>query len=300
MLDSITLKHFYWIPPDKETLSSWQRVLTRQRQKYVFNEESGRMPKLTLLQTNEGLWHLSAAVSLPKMLQGHNSLLPEDVEVRKGLEMVSQYVQSCSNLPFDPASASVASIDYAHDLRLTEAQLGELIERLARRTLGAMDKAFVNDQSLYFTSKRRTRQFRIYRKFAEVRNKARQNIEALNLARGSLRFEHCLRDLDTIKAFMKRNAFSHRTVDELVNCEASNLAIMEIFDALQVADLLNNNSSDLEKLLQLYPANKAMTNLGFLEMKRLYGQDFYKDEHLGYSHDSYKRRSRECRLAGVG
>jgi hypothetical protein len=73
----------------------------------------------------------------------------------------------------------------------------------------------------------------------------------------------------------------------------------KVFEGLNFYELVTNDKTNLENLLETFPTRKAMNLCGFLEMLKLRGELFYKDESLGFSKDSYFRDAKDCRKAKV-
>jgi hypothetical protein len=123
--------------------------------------------------------------------------------------------------------------------------------------------------------------------------------EAIEQARGRLRFESCFFKRDAINALVKRLDLLDNTTRSLLDESVSNFILSELLERLDFYELLSNDKSNLDILLEMFPVRKAMTLKGFLDVVNLYGENFYKDESLGFSKDSYYQNARECRKANV-
>ncbi len=73
----------------------------------------------------------------------------------------------------------------------------------------------------------------------------------------------------------------------------------EVLEGLNFYDLITKDKTNLENLLEKFSTRKAMNLCGFLEMLKLRGELFYKDETLAFSKDSYFRDAKDCRKAKV-
>lgn len=300
MLDTVGTKHIFPFLQSDSFLDGWRFLSKYRNPTWTLNAKGSiTLPNLTVIKTPNGLWHLYAQVSLPKMLFGHNARLPNQAEVSEGLKMMSEYTQAKSGLPFDSATATVSLVHFANDFLLSEFNVLPTIYRLSEKTLRNMDKLFYNDSTLYFKSKGRSREIRIYGKFKEVVSRKNSNSEEIEKARGVLRFEHCLLKSYAIDSIVNKLSLPDKTTKSLLNEAVSNFAISEALESLNFYELLSSDKTNLEILLEQFPARKAMNLCGFLEMLNLRGEHFYKDETLGFSKDSYFRDAKDCRKAKV-
>ncbi len=186
MLDTVGTKHFYQSLIRDDFLRRWRYLSNKRNQIWTLNAKGSKtLPNLTMIQTPNGIWHLSAMVSLPKMLFGHNARLPKQAEVFEGLQIMSEYVEANSGLSFDASTATVSLIHFAEDVCLPQAEILTLIRRMSEKTLPPMKKNLYEDSTLYFTSEARTKQVRIYSKLKEVLDKKRATVEAIENARGN-------------------------------------------------------------------------------------------------------------------
>jgi len=129
MLDTVGIKHFYQSLMCDEFLRCWHYLSNKRNPTWTLNAKgSETLPKLTMIQTPNGIRHLSAEVSLPKMLFGHNARLPNQAEVIEGLQMISNYVESKSGLSFDIPTATVSLIHYTKDICLGEPEVLKIIK----------------------------------------------------------------------------------------------------------------------------------------------------------------------------
>ncbi|NNE98004.1 MAG: hypothetical protein HKN25_03180 [Pyrinomonadaceae bacterium] len=252
-----------------------------------------------MIQTPNGLWNLFAEVSVPKMLFGHNSRLPKQDEVAECLKMITEYVESVTALPFNARQATVAMIHFAYDLHLSKADVLPIIHNLSSRTLKHLEKLFYNDSTLYFQNKKKSRIIRIYSKWLEVLSRKDATEEENNAAIGVLRVEVCLMKARTINAFVKKHSLPAKRSVNLIDQKISMCAILEILDELDFFELVTNEKSDLELLLERYNARTAMTLTGFNEMVGHFGERFYKDESFGFSKHCYYSDARKCRDAKI-
>ena len=278
--------------------SRWRYLSKARNPTWTLNAKgSENLPNLTIINTPNDIWHLSAEVSLPKMLFGHNARLPNQVEVFEGLEMISQYVEATSGLHFDVKTATVSRIDFAKDFYLSEAKVFQVIKKLSDKILPRMDKLLYNDSTLYFKAK--TRQIRIYGKFREVLSRKYSKPENIKIAKGILRFEHSYFKSYAVDSIVKELSLPDKTAQSLLTQDVSDFVMFNVLKSLNFFQLVTNDKTNLENLLETFPTRKAMNLCGFLEMLKLRGELFYKDKSLGFSKDSYFRDAKDCRKAKV-
>ncbi len=298
MLDTVQIKHFFQSLACDDFQRHWHYLSKARNPAWTLNAKgSETLPNLTMIFTPNGIWHLSAEVSLPKMLFGHNARLPNQAEVIEGLQIVSEYVEANSGLHFDANTATVSRVDFAKDFPLSEADVFQLIKKLSDKILPRMDKLFYNDSTLYFKAK--TRQIRIYGKFREVLARKYTKPENVKTARGILRFEHCLLRNYAIDSIVEKLSLPDKTTHSLLTQDVSDFVMSEVLESLNFNELLTNDKTNLENLLAYFQTRKAMNLCGFLEMLKLRGEHFYKDETLDFSKDSYFRDAKDCRKAKV-
>ena len=300
MLDTVQTKHYYQTLTCDDFQRDWQYLSNARNPTWIFNAKgSDTLPNLTMVFTPNGIWHLSAQVSLPKMMFGHNARLPYQDVVNQGLQKVAEYIEEKSGLPFDAQTATVSLIHFAADIHLTEPGVWQAIERLSKRNLKPLLKNFFEDSTLYFTSRARAKQIRIYPKVQAVLDEKGATAQAISAANGNLRFEYCLLKKSSIDSLVKRCGLPDSTAQSLLNEKVSNFVISELLEKLNFFELLANDKTELEILLEHFPAKKGMSLRGFLQMVKEHGENFYKDKTLGFSKDSYYRNVRDCRKAKV-
>lgn len=298
MLDTVQIKHFFQSLVCDDFKSRWRYLSKARNPTWTLNANgSDNLPHLTMINTPNGIWHLSAEVSLPKMLFGHNARLPDQYEVFEGLQIISAFVEANSGLRFDAKTAIVSRVDFTKDFVMSEANVFQLIKRLSDKILPRMDKLFYNDSTLYFKAK--TKQIRIYGKFREVLSRKTVKPENVKTARGILRFEQSNFKSYAINSIVKNLSLFDKTTESLLTQEVSDLVMSEVLESLNFDELLMNDKTNMQNLLENFSTRKAMNLCGFLEMLNLRGENFYKDETLHFSKDSYFRDAKDCRKAKV-
>jgi hypothetical protein len=93
MLDTVQTKHYYQTLTCDDFQRDWQYLSNARNPTWIFNAKgSDTLPNLTMVFTPNGIWHLSAQVSLPKMMFGHNARLPYQDVVNQGLQKKAGYL----------------------------------------------------------------------------------------------------------------------------------------------------------------------------------------------------------------
>lgn len=287
------------MPPDYFK-RRWQFLSNCKNPTWVLNETSSQtLPNLTAILTPDGLHHLSSQVSLPKMIFGHNARLPNQDEVNYGLKLMAQYTEEKSGLPFDAETAIVSFIHFSKDINLTEPGVWQMIEKLSKKRLKPLRKQFFEDSTLYFTSRGKTKQIRIYPKLKAVLDEKNAISEAIRYANGNLRFEICLKRKNVIDALVKKLGLPDSTTRNLLTENVSDLIFSELLTNLNFFELLDDEKTILQRLQGTFPIKKAGQLFGFLQTVKEHGENFYKDEGLNYSKSTYDRNVRDCRKAKV-
>lgn len=300
MLDTVGTKHFFRILPNEDFKKSWRFLSRKKNPTWIFNEKSKKtLPNLTIVHTPNDIWHLSAQVSLPKYLFGHNAKLPNQAEVNHGLQLIAQYVEEKSKLPFDAMTATVYLTHYAYDVHLIEPGVWKMVEKLSKRKLKPFHKLFYDDATIYFRPKSKSSLIRIYPKLQKVLSEKNATDEAIKCADGNLRFEDCLLKKPAIDALVKEYGLPDSTAQTLLTEKVSDRVISELLDSLNFFDLLTDDKTALQILRDNFGTKRAIPLCGFLETLKEHGEGFHKDSRHGISKSYYDRNIRDCRKAKV-
>ena len=300
MLDTIGVKHFIQNLPSDDFKRNFRFLSRSKNPTWVFNSKTAEtLPNLTIVQTPNGIHHFSAQVSLPKMIFGHNARLPNQSEVNRGLKLIAEYAEEMSGLPFDAETAVVSLVHYAYDIDLTESGVWRMIEKLSKRRLKPLRKNFYEDSTIYFTSKGKTKQIRIYPKLQEVLKDEAAPAEAIKFADGRLRLESCLLQKSAIDSLIKKYGLPDSRATTLLAENISDLVTANLLDSLDFFNLLGEEKNDFEILRQCFTTKRAISLFGFREAIRHYGEGFYKDSRHGISKSVYFRNLSDCRKAKI-
>jgi len=212
---------------------------------------------------------------------------------------MAEFAEEISGLPFEIETATVSLVHYTYDEHLTEPVVWQMVEKLAKRKLKSRLKNFVEDATIYFTGKGKAREDRIYPKMQEVLKNKNTTEEAIRYANGNLRFESSFNKKTAIDSLLKRYSLPNSLAHTILTEDISDLVIADLLKSLNFFELLTDDKTELQLLLEHFPAKKAMVLRGFVQMIKEYGENFFKNKSLGISKDVYYRRMRECREAKI-
>lgn len=162
--------------------------------------------------------------------------------------------------------------------------------------LKGLQKRFCEETTLYFGNK--SREVRIYPKLQEVYAKGSSR-DAIDAARGNLRFEYCLLNRYGVTSHAERLGLPDSTVKSLITKSVSDAIFSELFREIDFPHLITDGKSNLERLKEHFSTTTAIRLAGFLEMVREYGEMFFKDPIHRFSKASYYYAVRQCRQAGA-
>lgn len=300
MLDTVQVKHFFPKPISEEELRRLgaKALPNRWPRTFVLNpEENEPLPRITFFFPPDGIMHVSAECSIPRSLFEHNARLPNQAEVNEGLQCLCDFVEARTGLPFDPETATVSLVHFARDFQLGEPEAFAAIDRLSRIRMKGLNKLVFNDTTIYFHNK--SREIRIYPKLQEVNAKGRATPEAIDAARGNLRFEYCLLNKYGIDSHAKRLGLSDSKARNFLTEGVSVSIMSKLLKELDFPNMITNSESNLVILKKHFSGRKAMTLNGFLATVDQYGERFFKDQTHSFKKAAYYRAANDCKKAGV-
>jgi len=148
MIDTLQLKKCYTRPLGDDELRDLGAfpIFSRKNRIFALNSASNpTLPRITFIFTPNGLMHVMAECSVPKMLFGHNARLPNQVDVYEALWMISKCVGTATGLDFDAADATVSLVHFTKDVQLGEPGAHTAINQLARLRMKGLNKLFFSD-----------------------------------------------------------------------------------------------------------------------------------------------------------
>lgn len=299
IVDTLRTKHSYREPMPYEELRAMGAKLKAYSDNKVWtlNPSKGDpLPRITFFFPIPTIMHLLADVSVPRFANGHNARLLNPAENEAAIRAIAEYVEERTGLDFDPLTAKVSRVDFAVDIQIGEPTVYETIKRLSRMKLRRLERRFYGDETVYFFSK--SLEIRIYPKLQEVYAK-KGSRDAIEAARGNLRFEYCLLNPYGISSHVNKLGLPDSTVRSLITKPVSDSIFSTLFREIDFPHLVTNDKSNIERLKEHYSTRKAIRLAGFLDMVSKFGELFFKDPSLKFSKDSYYYAVRQCKKAGV-
>jgi hypothetical protein len=303
VLDTIAVKKF--LPSSSDILTRrdiWKPLKRGDFYRYVCNQELDTgLPRLTLTRSKDSRLHLRAEVSLPRWIKGSNSILPNEEDVRQGLERLSEFVADTAGERFAVHDMLVTRVDFTKDFNIAEDEIVSAVRSLSDVFISRYNRTRVNDSTMYFNSEGRTlnRRIAIHGKHREVmsRNGSEHDLER---TKGVLRLEISYRTTYAVKGLVKHMRLADRRANQVLTREVAVGVFQEIIGRLGFERLLKSGEpSVLKKLEKLYPPSRVMRLLGFLEYVRTYGNDFYKLPSIRYGRTTYCEAVKDCKRAGI-
>jgi len=304
MIDTICLKHISTELTEAKLLNLGATAKPGRRNPIWFlNPPDGfsSLPRITIAQTPDAIFHIFAECSIPNLLYGHNSKLPETEEDnQRGIEIICEYARRKLGIRFEATSALIGKIHLTRDYYIGDAAnnaafalFDKRLRFFPKRNIAANE---CSANTLYFNcqSSRRNSVICIYPKHAEVlvRN---GSFEAVEAAEGVLRIEYRANTRSGVKSLLKR--FSGTEDADLLTRNLNDSVFQSLETELHFPQCVAQHQSPLLRLLAKYPAAKAQRLLGFLEMRRLKGDsEFTKSD---CERRNFNAARRDCERAGV-
>jgi hypothetical protein len=186
--DTVTLRHLCLAPCP----AGFRRVRDERGERYVYNAPpSGGLarPHLTYSEDPTGRRHLSATVSISKMLYGHNVDCAAAEDLLPALDEISDFVSSVTGVEFDARTARVGRLDVCQTFPVGEAAVHLYLRALALASL-PRQRPRVYHTGIEWRDK--TQKVIVYSKLAETlsrRGRRKATAEEVEAARGHLRIE---------------------------------------------------------------------------------------------------------------
>ncbi|MFL6212043.1 MAG: phage/plasmid replication protein [Pyrinomonadaceae bacterium] len=305
MIDTVAINHTLARPPNKEHLRSlgWQPRYHRSAGTlcaFVRNEPRGTCePRLTLSRTPMVQWYLTAQSSLPRLLHGVNVPLLDESEIESSLRLLSTLVEARSGIIFDPDTALVSRVDFAQDVYIGESQIVPTIAKLARVQIPRYDRTQHNDTTIVFRPKGKhtSKRISVYGKLAEVTRRNGSEEEKQN-ARGIIRLEDELRT-KALTYLTEQLNLPSRATQHILTRRVADYVLQDTRQKLQFDAIESATGEVVEKLHAQYSPRRAQALLGFVELRKQLGEDFYQHTDLKFSRRTYFRDLADCRKAGV-
>ena len=277
-----------------------QRIKSGMIAVYVLNvPKNSRLPRMTLSQSADYIWHLSVEVSLSAWQRGSNVQLCNEIEIRQFLYLLSEYVFEKSGLEFDAFTAKVCRIDVAEDIQVGAANITRIIKDVSRTKLNGFVRHNIEDETIYFKNIGQVLNVEItfYDKFKQARKKY-PKAEDLDLARGILRQEVRLRKTKIDKIVKELN-LPNQTAEILLTQDVAEYILNYGKEIVHFDLSLKNEDDWIFALATRLPIAKAILIIGFVFLLRRFGSDFYELAIFDFTKRSYQRYIKKCFDNGI-
>jgi hypothetical protein len=156
MIDTLKLSKTFARPPNTSELirKGWKTLRyddeSGESISLCFNSPKGECkPRLSLALNRNNLWNIHAEVALGSWLHGSNLHLPNEDELHHGLDLLSEYVESKSDIVFDAHTERVTRVDFTHDFYVSEDAVIPIIAKFKKFELSRYEHVCYNDTSVY-------------------------------------------------------------------------------------------------------------------------------------------------------
>lgn len=261
--------------------------------------KNSRLPRMTLSQTPDYLWHLTIEVSFSAWCRGSNIQLCDELEIHSFLQLLPDYVFQKCRLKFDAFKAKVIRIDVVDDMFVGEENLFRIIKDITRNKPKLFDRTNINDETIYFknTGQKENTCIIFYDKYKQS-CKEYPNAEDLELARGILRLEVRLRNKQ-IDRIVKQLSLIDRSSESLLNERVAEHILNNAKKIIRF-DLRRDQETDwIFDIATRLPIVKAILIIGFVLLLRKFGDDFYKIAVFDFNKRTYQRYIKKCFDAGI-
>jgi hypothetical protein len=302
MIDTLTLKSYLPGKLFEHLIPNGVPLPRRKFPTWTINAPKGStMPRITVMKTPDDTTHLAAEVSVPRLLFGHNAQLPSEAEVLKALTEISSYVRCRTNVSFPIQNARVSRVDFARDWTC-DGNVAEIIRRLSRQALSRKTRILYDDHTIYFDSKANCRVNRIliYDKYQEVMKKRPENTSELEVAKKKIRFEISLRSPTAVKRHIQRRCgIGANFAPEVLRQVVSDKCINALWNDLNFPFADHSVPFVYETLRTKFAGNKMAKLIGFMNLFKVYGPNFFHIESLSISSHAYRRANSDLRSVGL-
>ncbi len=258
-------------------------------------------PRLTLSRNRNFMWNLRAEVSLGSWLYGSNQHLVNERELFEGLNLLSEYVEDLSGIAFDAQTERVSRVDFTRDFQVGENFVIPIIAKFAGLTLPRYQRVCYADESVYFKNSllknKLNKQIKIYSKHHETLANSTDSA-AQDKAKGILRLEVSYQK-SAVNRLAKSFKLPKHHANHILTLKTSENAIAWAMKMLHFEKLATAESSKVEELFEFYDTPAALSRIGYLFMKKNYGDDFPNLPFIKASPKTFKRYEDDCRRAGV-
>jgi Phage replication protein CRI len=259
--------------------------------------KNSKLPRLTLSQTPDYLWHLTVEVSFSSWLKGTNAELTGLGEIRDFLKALEKYVSEKSGLEFNVLRARLVRVDFALYILVGEQNKARIIRKLAFLELSRFDCYLINAETIYFQNKGKNYVITIYDKFAEMLKNHPDFID-IEKFRDYLKLEVRLRTV-RIQAIADKLNLPNRSAENFLTQEVAEYVLSEAKAKLHLELFLVENDDWIADVYAELPPKEALKTVGFIASHRRFGRELQNGNPPKMHQRTYQRHIKKCLENGI-
>ena len=260
--------------------------------------KDSKLPRLTLSQTPDYLWHLTAEVSFSAWLKGSNAILTNFVELKDFQKRLDEYVFLKSGFEFNSLKARVGRVDFAVYILVGRQNKTRLVRRLAFLESN-FECHFIKAQTIYFQNKSMTYIITLYDKVAEMlKNQLIDTDFDIEKLHDYMKLEVRLRTA-RIKAFTEKLKLPDRSVESFLTPEVAKSVINDAKAILHLDLFLAENEDWIADVYSRMPPKEAFDTVGFIPSLRRFGSELFNGNSPKISKRTFQRHLKRCFDAGI-
>lgn len=278
MNDTIKIAHLIPGMPSSDGLirRGWREFFdkfTGKHNGWFYKERDGsRFPFLHIFTAPDGITYLSVRTSLPAFIFGSNVCLPNQTQVDRALDDLSDYVTARIDFGFNAKTALVWEVHFTKDFYVGEYLMSQVLLNLAEMNIPRFKRGGYGDTTLYFHSKGKgkekdkPRTIGIYDKQQDciVKGFSKADIQK---AEGMMRVEFRYKNPDAVRRLVQKLKLPNREAQTILTQDISDF----VLDPIQRQILLLLEETDApERILKLtaaYGKRRAASLIQFLVYK---------------------------------
>ncbi len=262
--------------------------------------KKSRLPRLTLSQSANCMWHLTVEVSLPTLLRDSNAVLCKEPELPKCFDKLQKYVDGNISSPFVARQAKVMRADFAEDTYLGNENIRRTVSRLLQVSVPGYEipKAHGLETIAFRNSgKAETNVITVYDKFQQMLEEYPQS-DDLELTRGSMRLETKLRKsrLETIE---KNLGLTYRSAASFLTQKVADYALADAKRKIDWNSAISVESDWIIRSLPKIPRKQRPQLIGFLCLYHQFGCRLPDIPEIEMTKRTYDRYRSDCRKYGI-
>lgn len=279
----------------------WHLAKRRPRKLCVYRFETPKdshLPRLTLSQTPDALWHLTVVVSFPAWERGFNFPLYSVEKIPYGSAVLTDYVNKIIPIGFNASRARVRRVDFAQDFITTLAEIARIIQRLGRIRLNRFETCRIKDETVYLNRLNQERNFVlcIYNKTAQSITSGHSPAEVNGGA--ILRLEARIRG-DKIDSIQRKLQLPDISADTFLCQKVADYVLGEAKGLTNFDFIFANDSSISNHFLSKMKPQHVLHSIGLMVMLADYGNESTVRDLLGVDKRTFDRWKKLITNAGI-